>query len=285
MSNKKNIILTILLSVALTGSIVFFISRAGTLYPSGTAPVNSQVTLEDIYCKITGCTPASYNLDSPATATGTMRTLQEIYDAADYHALQKAIVYDDYNCANNNQEASSTCAGADPEYTGEEGVWSSSTDSILSGALVASGKVYKDLRTGLYWADAYDGTSGQGSPNTRTNSFTIGTGCSNTTINNGTCAQDNYQTKGQAIQYCLDLALDATGDGTNETDWYLPSQKELMQAYLDGAGNNLPNADYFYWSSTEFYSIASIAWNAYLSYGYTYYYSKTGGYYARCVRR
>lgn len=276
--------LIILFSITITLSLVFFIVHAGTLNPS-VAPADTMVTLEDLYCRITGCTPTAFGLDSAGTATGTMRTLQEIYDVIPARSLQRNLVYDDYNCANNNQEASSTCAAADAEPTGEEASWSSSIDSVLAGALVSSGKVYRDLRTGLYWADAYDSTSGQGSPNTLTNSFTIGIGCSDASKSAGTCLQDNYQAKGNAIQYCLNLALDATGDGVDETDWYLPSQKELIQAYLDGAGNNFPNADYYYWSSTELYSSASIAWYVGPSFGYTGNVNKSVGYYARCVRR
>lgn len=249
------------------------------------APADTSVTLEDFYCRITGCTPAAFELDSAGAATGTMRTLQEVYDAAWNKSLQRNLVYDDYKCANNNQEANSACAVADAEPTGEEARWASSTDSVLAGALVVSGKVYRDLRTGLYWADAYDSTSGQGSPNTLTNSFTIGTGCNDTTKAIGTCLQDNYQTKGNAIQFCLNLSLDATGDGIDETDWYLPSQKELMQAYLDGAGNNIPNADYVYWSSSEHSSGASNAWYVVPSYGYTPVGTKSVGNYVRCVRR
>ena len=279
----KKISLSII-SIVITTFSVFFFIYAGSLNPS-VAPADTQVTLEDLHCRIAGCTPVAFGLDSSGTATGTMYTLQEIYDVAWNKSSQRNLVYDDYNCANNNQEASSTCAAADAEPTGEEVRWSSSTDSTLAGAFVASGKVYRDLRTGLYWSDAYDGTSGGASPNTRTNSFTIGTGCTDAAKSAGICVQDNYQVKGQAIQHCLDLSLDATGDGTDETDWYLPSQKELMQAYLDGAGNNLPNAVYNSWSSSEYSSDASNAWLVYPSYGYTYDDAKSLGYYARCVRR
>jgi hypothetical protein len=283
MLNKKIITLNITLSVLA----VFFFAAAATLNPSS-GPGDTMKTIEDVYCKYAGCTPAGYGRNSSSTPGSTMYNLQQAYNAIESwqsidYSKQKNLVYDDYNCANNNQETNSACEAGDGEFTGEEAVWASSTDANLNGALVASGKVYRDVRAQIYWADAYDAISGSNTPDTLTNSFTMS--CSDAEVNNGACLQDNYSVKGQAIQYCLDLSLDATGDGVDETDWYLPSQKELMQAYLDGAGNNLPNADYSYWSSTEFYSNASYAWYAFLSYGITDFDSKTNGTYARCVRR
>ena len=58
----------------------FFISRAGSLNPTS-APGDTMVTLDDIYCKLTGCTPGTYGIDSPGSPAETMHTLQEIYDA------------------------------------------------------------------------------------------------------------------------------------------------------------------------------------------------------------
>jgi len=58
----------------------FFISRAGSLNPTS-APGDTMVTLDDIYCKLTGCTPGTYGIDSPGSPAATMHTLQEIYDA------------------------------------------------------------------------------------------------------------------------------------------------------------------------------------------------------------
>lgn len=221
-----------------------------------------------------------------------MYTLEEIYEAISVFdfSFAKHQIYDDWNCdgadfTGNNGTSTAACSSGDPEYTGEEGDWTLYTDSDLNGALVASGMVFKDERTGLFWADCYDSTSGQGSCDTLTNSFTIGTGCSDAVIIAGECDSSMYQTKGNAIQYCLDLSLDADGDGTDETDWRLPTQKELMQAYINGAANNLPNAGGLnFWSATEVYSSTANAWNVVLYYGRTLNANKGNGYNVRCAR-
>jgi len=124
-----------------------------------------------------------------------------------------------------------------------------------------------------------------------------GSGCSDEDINNGSCEGSKYacyDANGDgptdfgwsALDWCenLELAVDGTGD---KTDWRLPTQKELLQAYINGAANNLPNPDHYYWSSTEYYSSTAKAWLVYLSYGNTLnFINKTNsGYYARCVRR
>ncbi|MGB2787261.1 MAG: DUF1566 domain-containing protein, partial [Candidatus Saccharimonadaceae bacterium] len=64
--------------------------------------------------------------------------------------------------------------------------------------------------------------------------------------------------------------------------WRLPTQKELMQAYIDGSNFNLTQPENYYWSATQYNS--SNAWYAYLSYGYTTVYSMTFTASVRCVR-
>ncbi|MFZ2202175.1 MAG: hypothetical protein WAV56_02140, partial [Microgenomates group bacterium] len=60
---------------------------------------------------------------------------------------------------------------------------------------------------------------------------------------------------------------------------------ELMQAYIDGAANNLPNPGNYFWSSTESYNSQSGAWNVYLSAGNTANNTKSSNSAVRCVRR
>jgi len=74
------------------------------------------------------------------------------------------------------------------------------------------------------------------------------------------------------------------------TGWYLPSQKELMQAYIDGiynqAGATFTTANRF-WSSTENHEWGSItnAWDVKLHSGETAGYGKADAHAVRCVRR
>jgi len=94
-----------------------------------------------------------------------------------------------------------------------------------------------------------------------------------------------------ATEFCLNLQLDGdNADGDNngltgvETDWRLPSQKELMQAYIDGSANNLPNAGNSFWSSAENATNRAYAWYVNLGNGHTSNYPKSNNYNARCVR-
>ena len=58
----------------------FFISRAGSLNPTSAPTTTTMNTLDDIYCKLTGCTPAAHSLDSPGTPGPTMHSLSDIYN-------------------------------------------------------------------------------------------------------------------------------------------------------------------------------------------------------------
>ena len=270
--------------------------------------VDPSASDQDFTENIIGVNSANNDFNSTsvvANADGSiierLNYIKENLAGVDY-SLQQHQIYDDLNCTNNNDDGTdSACAASDPEYIGEEGAWASTTDTDLNGSLVASGKIFQDERTGLYWSDCYDSTSGQGSCDSIDNDFDIwddggctgngaGTECTDADISNGLCNNSDYwcydnDGDGSALDFCENLSLDADGDGTDETDWYLPSQKELMQAYINGAGNNLPNPSRLYWSASELYSSASNAWYVSLSYGSTYVFNKTNGNYARCVLR
>ncbi|MBD3250007.1 MAG: hypothetical protein GF381_00305 [Candidatus Pacebacteria bacterium] len=109
----------------------------------------------------------------------------------------------------------------------------------------------------MYWFDCYDSTSGGGSCDTRTNVFSL-----DGLIDDSLAAADDGLDAegGQAVDFCEDLELDADGSGGDDLDWYLPSQKELMQAYINGSANNLVNPNYDFWSSFEPYNASAYAW-------------------------
>jgi len=141
-----------------------------------------------------------------------------------------------------------------------------------------SPEVWYDEVTGLYWS---------ASQSSQTNQFTISTCDFFTTTPRG-----NYDGTdadcGNAINTCGTLSLDADGDGTANTNWYLPSQLELLQAYINGIYKKTSTAwvtGSAFWSSTEYQDNTSYAWYTYLNYGYTNLNSKTNSYSVRCVLR
>ena len=173
------------------------------------------------------------------------------------------------------------------DYKGEEAQWSKISNNI-----------WKDERAGIYWSNDQTLTMRALVPNSNTNIFTA--------MSLGTCDYFNATPRssydgtdpdcGNAINWCATLELDG------RSNWYLPSQKELMLAYIDGmynqAGDTLQEAAEFtvgdgsavhygnYWSSSEVSGHSASAWGVNLDFGGTYGYVKTdadGG--VRCVSR
>ncbi len=139
----------------------------------------------------------------------------------------------------------------------------------------ASPEIWQDERTGLYWS-AQQGT-------TTTNEFTIAT-CDFYSMARGTYTGGDTDC-GNAINRCADL--NGTTHG-GRTGWYLPSQHELMQAYLNGmyiqTSHSFATTSWF-WSSSEVSFNSSNAWRSYLSYGSVYFIDKGSFVSVRCVSR
>jgi len=139
-------------------------------------------------------------------------------------------------------------------------------------------EVWYDEVTGLYWS------ASQGS---MTNGFTISTCDFFTTTPRGNYDGSDVDC-GNAINACATLSLDANGDTVADTNWYLPSQIELMQAYVNGiykkTSTSWVGASNF-WSSTEAQGNTSIAWYTHLYSGNTVNNTKTTSYAVRCVLR
>jgi len=141
--------------------------------------------------------------------------------------------------------------------------------------------VWKDTRTGLYWSNNL-GNYTNSFPNQdhSTCDFfsTVPRGSYGTSGTDPQC--------GNAINACAVLNL--TSGGTSNTDWYLPSQKELMRAYVDGmynkAGATFTTTSCF-WSSTEVSGYSDYAWFVGLYDGNSVNDDKSNGYGVRCVRR
>lgn len=167
--------------------------------------------------------------------------------------------------------------GTTGEYTAEEATWTTVSGSPFAGNTsinyaetggdldLYSGTVKKDTRTGLQWSDI---SAVGASASSTSNVFTLS-------------ADGSRPTGGVAVGFCDALNIASFG---GHSDWYLPTQKQLMQAYIDGSANNLPNPDNFFWSSTEFYTNTANAWNVFLNNGTTYNNTKVTAFSVRCVR-
>ena len=194
--------------------------------------------------------------NSRTKKTGTATTSPTI----DF-SLEQYVQYDDYS-------------GSD--YTGEESTWIKT--SSASGA-----NVYQDTRTGLYWSSSIGSyTNSFSSPSTGKCDFFSATPRSSY----GTSGTD--PDCGNAINACAVLSLSSKDGQSADTDWYLPSQKELDGAYLDGIYNQTSSSfttTSYFWSSTEYSGNSTRAWIEYLNNGYAYYDDKTSSYAVRCVRR
>lgn len=150
--------------------------------------------------------------------------------APDYSKQSRAI-WDDYN----------NDSSPDGDNAGEESMWTNTSGNNSSG-------VWKDTLTGLYWSP-FIGNN--------TNNFTVST-CG-FFLSDDRGESGGGDTCGDAINTCAALSLDSDsnevgGSSDAESDWYLPSHKEMMQSYIDGFYNQTNSVfatTYRYWTSSE----------------------------------
>lgn len=153
-------------------------------------------------------------------------------------------------------------------------------DKVLSKSswIKATDNVWKDVKTGLYWSNDLG---------VKTNSFTIAN-CAFYTSTPRSSYNGEDSDCGKAINYCGNLSLKVGANGTEKNDWYLPSQEEQIQAYMDSMNRNTdvkfttPN---YFWSSTEVLNDSTNAWDANLVYGFTDSRDKNSSSHVRCIRR
>jgi hypothetical protein len=188
---------------------------------------------------------------------------------------QSLVEFDDYKDDGSAEDSAS-----------EESSWTNTAGNETTG-------VWRDNRTGLYWS-ASQGQMSNIFPDDDSDSETPTCDFFNESLyparRDYSCSGPDCDSDcGNAINACAQLSLEAvTGQGV-QIDWYLPSQKELLQAYLDGIYNQT-NATFAtfnrFWSSTEFSDISGYAWDVNSAYGLTNITAKTTGTrYVRCVRR
>jgi len=151
-------------------------------------------------------------------------------------------------------------------YQAEESSWTAVSGSPFAGfgALnLMTGTVKQDERTGLWWSAS--------STTYPTNEFTLS-------------ADGERPTGGEAIAFCDALNTASYG---GKTGWYLPTQIELMTAYINGIYSQDPTfaTDSYFWSSTEYSGYPDFAWYVGLYGGDTSGSGKGNGNAVRCVRR
>ncbi|MBW6441844.1 DUF1566 domain-containing protein [Patescibacteria group bacterium] len=200
-----------------------------------------------------------YSQYSRQLKTGTAQ--EGTYPAAH---LQQYVQYDDAHAS---------------DYEGEESEWINTNSS-------AGSEVWYDTRTGLYWA--------RSEPTTLSNSFPA--------ISSGSCPffdsipRSSYTSSntspacGNAINACATLSLETHTGQLAQTDWYLPSQKELKTAYINGIYNQTSTTfatTSAFWSSTEYSTNVNGAWYLVFSRGSSEGAGSIKGvaFTVRCVRR
>jgi hypothetical protein len=153
-------------------------------------------------------------------------------------------------------------------YTDNNGNATSTTNCSLTWTVPSgspTGTDHYDSRTGLTWSENLVNNSG-------TIGFSTSTGSAWTYDNTGT---NNVAVGNKtALQLCTSL-----GNG-----WRLPTQKEAMQAYVDGAFFNLTNNANYFWTATD--SSGTNQWVVSISQGYTTTYAfgtTSTSIYVRCV--
>lgn len=129
---------------------------------------------------------------------------------------------------------------------------------------VVTGDDKKDPRTGIVWSQLLRNNAG---------TVEFSAAANSTWSWDGTTDPDNIAVGGKtASALCSER-----GNG-----WRLPTQKELMQAYIDGSYFNLTQPSNLFWSATE--NDSTNAWYVTLYSGYTSFNIKTGSHQVRCVR-
>lgn len=140
-----------------------------------------------------------------------------------------------------------------------------------------SGAAYRDDSTGLIWSMPCKGAGCSSFSDTAPDTYAFTT---TTYANNWSAIQGRYLDVGTSTAYGL-----CQGGDHGKTGWLTPTQKQLMQAYIDGSYGNLDGGvTRLYWSSTTYSNSPPYAWLTSLSLGYTVYYAKADPYYVRCVR-
>ncbi|HVM73592.1 MAG TPA: DUF1566 domain-containing protein [Candidatus Paceibacterota bacterium] len=293
--------ISVLLPVLVVASVVY---AAGSLMPPSGTPAATSYTLDDIYTRLTtnaGATAGNHNLSTTTSPSAPAHGLTDIYNAiptinatkidsgTTYLGITGTLMANEFNGTCNStagdfflapctfrgpiaggsqadggvDDFSGVYIGATPPSDRYATLWTACSSGNNYCGTGDAGADEEDSATGLVWSYPCTG-SGCSSWDTVTDSGTLTSGCTS----GGNCAYFGTDTT-----YTWD-----SGGGNNNSltagqlcsghsGWSLPHQKQLLQAYIDGAYGNLePQGVYrYYWSAT----IASFGVNNFSEYAWT----------------
>ncbi len=267
-------------------SLLFLIGvvSAGPLSPAAN-PAATSYTLSDIYTRLTTNAPATAgnHAFAPSGApAASLYSLTELYntiptiDAAKvasgttYLGVKGTLLGNMWNGTSGAFTGGSQANGGADDYNNAlgppadryAGTWTPCTAGNDYCGTDDPGADAKDESTGLLWSLPCNEVGCTSFSDSAPLTYTW----NNSGINN------NSRT---ASELCSD-----------HPGWYLPNQKQLMQAYIDGAWDNLDTIGtlFIYWSSTTVSNLPTSAWRVEFFYGRTNYTAKTGTSNIRCVR-
>lgn len=308
----------IVLSI-LVGVTAVYASSTSSLTPPASVS-NTMYSLTDIYNLASGTTAneGTGEIDvTPSEVSLSGKSLSDVYEAlsSEIAKLTPSILLSGNTVFGVEGEASSGSSGADlsnmwngtgigavggsqanggiddgnydsnyvpqtPPEDRYEASWDKCEESNNYCGTGDTGADAKDLNTGLVWSYPLKNTEGVNNFDTSAPDLT---GC-----DAGSCAYWNTDT-----YYSWDSSSSNNNTKTASglcqeqgENWYLPHQKQLMQAYIDGSYGNLESirVGRFFWSATTFSFNETNAWVVNLSGGYTNYSNKNYDYLIRCVQ-
>ncbi|MFH1258511.1 MAG: DUF1566 domain-containing protein [Elusimicrobiota bacterium] len=255
-------------------------SYAGSLNPSG-PPSATGYTLSDIAARISSGTAASGHSLYPTAGPGpTMVTLTQIYDALPSGTTTSASVGD--------------VISGKTFITRGNGVMAFSTGTFTAHELPDTGQtaVYVTNDDGTYQPSA-------SLPSYTMYNYTGGSLVETSDVNVSFVTVDNRT----GLMWATDAALVASSTWTvaitncenlsyaGYTDWRLPNVKELMSIVnYQNVALSISTTTFrntmisYYWSSTTYADVTTLAWFVDFGGGSVYYYDKPNVYYVRPVR-
>ncbi|MEA1936613.1 MAG: DUF1566 domain-containing protein [Patescibacteria group bacterium] len=288
--------LTIVISVLIVSVVV----KAGSLTPTA-SPAATSYTLTDIYNRLDTnavATEEDHDFAPGASPAGTLYTLTQIYDKIPTIAANTVGVGNTYcgidgtllaNLDNGSAGANvadfafyTQAKGGVDDYNNNGDLPNDSYTSTWTTCVAENNYCEtngdtnadkKDDSTGLIWSIWLDSGA--------THTWFWANNCyePETAENSGTCVADgNDACRCVKKESGEEVGCEVLGD-----EWRLPSQKELLQAYIDGSWGGL-SSDVVYWSATTTSGYTQDAWYTSLGNGATSNFGKTNSLKVRCVR-